>query len=191
MYDPNFLLVLNCDFPSIYYRFQVISICLQTGNDVIAISPQGGATRQFWIRNLKDRSVFPISAPLQLLFYLVPFWSYIVNKFWLGFPIPQEKFGGFWGKWPPKFVNFLFRPQKGTSLVQNASFEPSSVKIHPGVRAVDERKRKKMDTYIHTYIHTYVHKKKMHIDLILHPYAWVRRVGRLLSNLVGVLSSMR
>ena len=98
MPDPDFLLVLYCNIPSILHRFQVISICLQSGNDVITISPLGGASGHFSIQILKAPPRFPISVLLSLLFYLSPFKSYNANNIWLGFPIPGTKFEGFWGQ---------------------------------------------------------------------------------------------
>ena len=48
----------------------------------------------------------------------------------------REKIGRFWGRMPPKCDFCLFWSPKGTSLRQNTSFEPSSVKIGAVVWAV-------------------------------------------------------
>ena len=62
--------------------------------------------------------------------------SYLYCKFWLCIPIKGRKLGGFRGRMPPKCDFCLWWPQKGTSLRQNTSFEPSSVIIGAVVWAV-------------------------------------------------------
>ncbi len=51
---------------------------------------------------------------------------------------------GFLGCHTPNFVQFSTRPPKGTSLRQNARFEPSTMKIGLRVRAVREPEKIKI-----------------------------------------------
>jgi len=64
-------------------------------------------------------------------------------------------FGGFY----PQNLTLIILTPKGTSLGENASFEPSTVKIHPGVRPgrVPENKKTGQDN-----------KQKRHISVIFH-----------------------
>jgi len=77
---------------------------------------------------LKDRPQFPISDPLKLNLQIVPFKRYCTLTFKLGFPYCVEKFDGFGGHIePPKSIFLASAYQKGTSLGQDASFEPSTI----------------------------------------------------------------
>ena len=57
---PRILFAINSNFWSISYRFRVISICLWTGNDVMPISPLGGAVGQKSVLILNGRPRLPI-----------------------------------------------------------------------------------------------------------------------------------
>jgi len=72
------------------------------GNDVIAISSQGGASGNFWLRILKRWPRLYYHVQLTLYVYLERFRRYSTFCIWLGFPYWGWNFGGFWTKWPPK-----------------------------------------------------------------------------------------
>jgi len=48
--DPNFILVLHCNYTSIVHRFRFHELFMFAGNDVIVISSLGGASGNFWLR---------------------------------------------------------------------------------------------------------------------------------------------
>jgi len=72
-----------------------------SGNDVIAISSLGGASGNFWLRNLKGRPRLYIHVQLTLFVYLERFRRYSTFCIWLRFPFWGRNFGGFGAKWPP------------------------------------------------------------------------------------------
>src|SRR5208282_3429445 len=57
---PDFLFVINYNFWSISYSFQVISICLWTGDAVMSVSPLGGVIGQISMRIRKGSPPLPI-----------------------------------------------------------------------------------------------------------------------------------
>jgi len=70
--------------------------------------------------------------------YFVPFESYCVLMVELVFPYSGEKYDGCW------VVDPLFnihKPKMQSSLCQDTSFEPPTVKIGPGIRPVEARKK--------------------------------------------------
>ena len=58
--SPDYIFAINYNFWSISDRFQVISICLWTGNDVMPISPLDGVAGQRSVRILKGGPQLPI-----------------------------------------------------------------------------------------------------------------------------------
>jgi len=74
---------------------------------------------------------------------------------------PQN--GGFGGIWPPKWGAISTKPQKGTSLVEAASFEPSRVKIGRWVWPVEESVKKR---YIYISIHLYIYIIKTKLESV-------------------------
>ena len=66
------------------------------------ISPLGGVAGRIRPQIMKASHRFTICVPLQLFAYLLPFRSYSIFLFWLGFPIWRAKNGGFRGMRPPK-----------------------------------------------------------------------------------------
>ena len=64
-------------------------------------------------------------------------------SFGCDFPTGSKK-RQFWGRRPPECILSLFANPKGTSLSQDASFEPSTIKIGSGVWPVEVRKKKMM-----------------------------------------------
>ena len=103
--DNGFLLVFVSNFTSIMHRFRDNDVFLQTENDVMVISPLGGAARSFRWRILKGWPQVYIHALLTYFAYLQPLKSYSTFSFWLGFPYCWRNLWGFRGKWPPKSQN--------------------------------------------------------------------------------------
>ena len=103
--DPDFILVLHCNYMSIVHRFRYNELFMFAGNDVTAISSLGGASGNFWLRILKGRPRLYIHVQLTLFVYLERFRRYSTFFVWLGFPYWGRNCGGFGAKWPPKTSN--------------------------------------------------------------------------------------
>jgi len=61
--DHDFRIAFHSDFLSAMHGFQDNEVLLQTGYDIIVISPPGGAPRNFSWRILKERPRLPDSVP--------------------------------------------------------------------------------------------------------------------------------
>jgi len=72
------------------------------GNDVMAISPLGGASGYLWLLILKGRPPLYNHVQLTLFVCLERFRHHSTFCIWLGFPFRGAKFCFFWLKWPPK-----------------------------------------------------------------------------------------
>ena len=57
-------------------------------------------------------------------------------KIWLGNPWPRPFLGGFWAKWPPKYITVSFWPPKGTSTHEIESFDILTKFFRSSVRPV-------------------------------------------------------
>ena len=104
------------------HRFRDNELVLQTGSDVMVISPLGGAVRSFRWRILKGWPQVSIHDLLTCFVYLQPHRSYLTFCIWLGFPYWRRNFGGFWGKWPPKSENIGKHLLRGHFLTSNRVF---------------------------------------------------------------------
>ena len=85
--------MFNGNYTSIIHHFQDIEVFLLAGNDVIAISPLGGAEGDLYLRILKGRPQLSILVALTFFVYLEPFTSYSTLLIWLGF----QHQGVIWG----------------------------------------------------------------------------------------------
>ena len=115
----GFPLVFYSNSTSILSRFLDNDVFLPTGNNVIVISPLGGAVRSFWWRILKGWPQVYIHAQLTHFAYLQLLKSYSSFSFWLGFPYCRRNLWGFRGKMTRKksqvFEKHLFRGHFHTS----------------------------------------------------------------------------
>ena len=78
-------IVFNGNYTSIIHQFRDIEVFLLAGNDVIALSPLGGAVGDLSSRILKERPQLSILVALTFFVYLEPFTSYSTLFIWLGF----------------------------------------------------------------------------------------------------------
>jgi len=121
--DPDFILVLHCNYTSIVHHFRFNYLFMFAGNDVIAISSLGDASG-FWKGNPDFISMFNWhllsilnGLDVMRLFYLFG-WDFLLGvKFW-----------GLLGKMTPKTSNERKNLLGGHSLRQTAFFEPLCVK---------------------------------------------------------------
>ena len=77
--------MFNGNYTSIIHHFRDIEGFLLAGNDVIALSPLGGAVGDLSLRILKERPQLSILVALTFFVYLEPFTSYSTLFIWLGF----------------------------------------------------------------------------------------------------------
>ena len=77
--------MFNGNYTSIIHHFRDIEVFLLAGNDVIALSPLGGAVGDLSLRILKERPQLSILVALTFFVYLEPFTSYSTLFIWLGF----------------------------------------------------------------------------------------------------------
>ena len=157
------------------HSFRDNEVFLQTGNDVMVISPLGGAVRSFRWRILKGWPQVSIHDLLTCFVYLQPHRSYLTFCIWLGFPYWRRNFGGFWGKWPPKSENIGKHLLRGHFLTSNHVFwaivrENRFTGI--GCTRVNEYKNKKT--------------KKRHATCIFHHHVGAPPLVRSLPNLAGL-----
>ena len=82
---PQLQIVFNSNHTSIMHHFRYNPVLPLAGNDVIVLSPFGGAVSDFPPRILKGRPWLYIHVALTFCFYLEPFRSYSTLFIWLGF----------------------------------------------------------------------------------------------------------
>ena len=85
--------MFNGNFMSIIHHFQDIEVFLLAGNDVIAISPLGGALKRIIFVDSERATPTFYSCCLDFFVYLEPFTSYSTLLIWLGF----QHQGVIWG----------------------------------------------------------------------------------------------
>ena len=103
--DPDYILMLHCNYASIVHRFRYNELLLFAGNNVTAISSLGGASGDFWSRILKGRPRLYSHVQLTFFVYLERFRRFSTFFVWLGIPYWRRNFGGFWGKMTLKTSN--------------------------------------------------------------------------------------
>jgi len=77
--------VFNGNYTSIIHHFRYNQVFLLAGNDVIALSPLGGAVGDLSLRILKGQARLSIHVALTFFVYLELFTSYSTLFIWLGF----------------------------------------------------------------------------------------------------------
>jgi len=112
-----FMIAFHSNFLYAMHGFRDNEVLLPTGNDVIVISPPGGVSHRFCLRNLNNRPQFPNHSSLLYVAYLLPFRSYSTLH-------------------PRSITTTLFSSSTGSSLHQTASFELLCAKIGSRVWAV-------------------------------------------------------
>ena len=79
------MLVFDSNHTSIMHRFRYNQVLPFAGNDVIVLSPLGGAVSDFSPRILKWQPRLHVHVALTFCVYLEPFISYSTLFTWLGF----------------------------------------------------------------------------------------------------------
>ena len=140
----GFLFVFNSNFISIMHRFLDNDVHLQTGNDVIVLSPLGGAVRSSRWRILIGWPQVHIHPPLTYFTYIFNRLR-VIRPFHFGwdFPTAGEICVVFWENDPQKVKVPKNTCLKGTSLCQTASLELLCVEIGSRVLAVGVARKEK------------------------------------------------
>jgi len=117
--DPDFILVLHCNYTSIVHGVRLNELFMFAGNGVIAISSLGDASGNLWLRILKGRPGLYIHVQLTLFVYLERFRRYSNFLFGWDYPTGGEILGGF-GQNDLQNVKWE-KTLAGTSLRQTAA----------------------------------------------------------------------
>jgi len=130
--NPDFILVLHCNYTSIVHRFRYNYIFMFAGNDVIAISSLGGASGNFSLRILKWRPQLHIHVQLKLFF----FWNCL---YFGGISLPGATCWRVLGSNDPQIIWEKNTCWEGTPARQTASLEPLCVILCSSVWPVKVR----------------------------------------------------
>ena len=135
------------NFASTMHRFRENDVFWHTGNDVLAISPLGGAVRSFRWRILKG----------WLPVYIMLYWHFlptfnplrVVRPFHFGWDFPTAgQICGVFGENDPQKVKISKNTLlEGTSLSQTASFKQLCVGIGSRVGAVRVARKEKIKIF--------------------------------------------
>ena len=130
--DPDFILVFNGNHTSMMHRFRYNQVLPLAGNDVIVLSPQGGAVSDYQIQILKGWPWLYIHGALTFCVYLELFRSWLTCSFGWDFSI-LGFLGVVFRGCHPQIVFWNSANLQKHSLAPIHVCEPVSVKIGQGV----------------------------------------------------------